>query len=117
VTVTASLRPPSLQTGRPVARSSPAAPTAPASLIDRTRTLLLIHLIDDIADALELWQSAGSTDSTWVVEYWSRRVVPWLGVELPAAVREAPDAWELHRTLLAWQVELAEQLGESARTL
>jgi hypothetical protein len=75
-----------------------------------TRLLFLIQLIDDVLDALELWQSAGVTDGQWVVSMWSRRVVPKIEIDLPASVRRATETWGLYEALLAWQYEVVESL-------
>jgi hypothetical protein len=88
----------------PVARLDFAEPT--------TRLLYLIQLIDDVLDALELWQSVGVTGGRWVESMWSRRVTPRIGVELPRRVRNADEPWRLYEALLGWQYEI----GESLRT-
>ena len=76
-----------------------------------TRLLFLIQLIDDVLDALELWQSAGVAGHQWVVSMWSRRVVPKIEIDLPASVRRATHAWNLYEALLAWQYEVVEALS------
>jgi hypothetical protein len=75
-----------------------------------TRRLLLIQVIDDVLDALELWQSVGVTDGRWVVSMWSRRVTPRIGIDLPERVRDADQPWRLYAALLAWQYESVDSL-------
>jgi hypothetical protein len=75
-----------------------------------TRLLFLVQLIDDVLDALELWQSAGVTNGQWVVSMWSRRVIPKIEIELPPRVRYATETWHLYEALLAWQYEVVESL-------
>jgi hypothetical protein len=75
-----------------------------------TRLLFLIQLIDDILDALELWQSVGVTSSRWVVSMWSRRVLPTIEIPLPPRARDATETWDLYEALLAWQYEVVESL-------
>jgi hypothetical protein len=75
-----------------------------------TRLLFLVQLIDDVLDALELWQSAGVTNGQWVVSMWSRRVIPKIEIELPPRVRYATETWGLYEALLAWQYEVVESL-------
>jgi hypothetical protein len=75
-----------------------------------TRLLFLVQLIDDVLDALELWQSAGVTGDAWVVSMWSRRVVPKIEIDLPPSVRRATETWGLYEALLAWQYEVVESL-------
>ena len=70
---------------------------------DRSTLILLNLLIDDVLDALELWQAAGYDDCRWVGSYWSRCLTPQRGLDPPAAVRAAADGHELHRALLDWQ--------------
>ena len=71
--------------------------------LDRSSLLLVAHLIDEIVDALELWQLAGDGEWRWVGEFWTRRITPWIGLDLPSPVRAAADAATLHRALLVWQ--------------
>jgi hypothetical protein len=73
---------------------------------DRSILILLDLLIEDVVDALELWQAAGYDDCRWVWSYWSRCVPPQRGLDPPATVRAAVDAHELHRALLEWQDEV-----------
>lgn len=75
-----------------------------------TLLLFLIQLIDDVLDALELWQSVGVTSSRWVVSMWSRRVLPRTEIQLPPRARDATDTWDLYEALLAWQYEIVESL-------
>jgi hypothetical protein len=75
-----------------------------------TRLLFLIQLLDDVLDALELWQSAGVTGDEWVVSMWSRRVMPKIEIDLPLSVRRATETWGLYEALLAWQYEVVESL-------
>ena len=75
-----------------------------------TRLLFLVQLIDDVLDALELWQSAGVTGDEWVVSMWSRRVMAKIAIDLPASVRRATETWGLYEALLAWQYEVVESL-------
>jgi hypothetical protein len=82
----------------------------PGSAEPPTRLLFLIQLIDDILDALELWQSVGVTSGRWVVSMWSRRVTPRIGIELPLRVRNADETWRLYEALLSWQSEIVESL-------
>jgi hypothetical protein len=77
-----------------------------APAIDRATRLLVVHVIDDIIDALELWQSLGETDARWVQRIWSRRITPLTGMRLPATA----DAAAVHAVLLEWQMMLAEGL-------
>ena len=83
--------------------------------LDRTTLLLVANLLDEILNALELWQRTGDSDWTWVARYWSRKVMPWIGVELPRFVRDASDAATLHRALLAWQREVIDALTPGRR--
>ena len=78
--------------------------------LDRTTLLLVAILIDDILDALELWQSVGDSDGSWVKQVWSRRVLPWIGLDLPRSVRRARDTATVHRELMAWQTVIIERL-------
>ena len=78
--------------------------------LDRTTLLLVATLIDDILDALELWQSVGDSDGSWVKQVWSRRVLPWIGLDLPRCVRQARDSATVHRELMAWQTVIIERL-------
>jgi hypothetical protein len=80
----------------------------PPRLVDRR---LAIQVIDDLLNALELWQSAGVTDAGWVGEVWSRRVAPCIAMELPLAARASADGASVHAALLEWQMDLAEGLG------
>jgi hypothetical protein len=75
-----------------------------------TRLLFLVQLIDDVLDALELWQSVGVTSGDWVVSMWSRRVIPKIEIELPPRVRNATETWRLYEALLGWQYEVVESL-------
>jgi hypothetical protein len=75
-----------------------------------TRLLFLVQLLDDVLDALELWQSAGVTDGQWVASMWSRRVVPKIEIDLPPSVRRATETWGLYEALLAWQYQVVESL-------
>lgn len=77
---------------------------------DRTTLLLVATLIDDILDALEVWQSVGDSDGSWVKQVWSRRVLPWIGLDLPRSVRRARDSATVHRELMAWQTVIIERL-------
>jgi hypothetical protein len=72
--------------------------------------LLVAILIDDILDALELWQSVGDADGSWVNQCWSRRIMPWIGLDLPRSVRRTRDSATVHRALLAWQADIIERL-------
>ena len=63
----------------------------------------VVRIIDDLLDCVELWHRAGCDDARWVATYWQHRVTPALGVDLPAYVRSAADAREVHEALLAWQ--------------
>jgi len=78
--------------------------------LDRVTQLLLVQFLDDVLDALELWQSVEVTDTSWVDAVWSRRVAAWAGVELPLEVKRAHDAWSRHAALLSWQHEIVEAL-------
>lgn len=78
---------------------------------DRATLLLVATLIDDIIDALELWQASGDADNQWVSEFWSRRVAPRLGLELSSEVRTAPDTARQHWALLLLQEAIIEQLA------
>ena len=80
-----------------------AATNAPADAPDRSTLILLDLLIEDVLDALELWQAAGYDDCRWVWNYWSRCVPSQCELDPPVAVRDAADAHELHRALLDWQ--------------
>jgi hypothetical protein len=86
------------------------APTAHRDSAELTTRLLLIQVIEDVLDALELWQSAGVTSGRWVVSMWSRRITPRVGIELPSRVRNADEPPRLYEALLAWQFEIAESL-------
>src|ERR1700733_10389524 len=63
------------------------ATVAELDVAETTRLLLVIQLIDDVLDALELWQSVGVPGGRWVLSMWSRRVTPRIGIELPRRVR------------------------------
>src|ERR1700686_1878007 len=78
--------------------------------VDQQTLRLLVHIIDDVLDALELWQSAGDADGRWIIAYWSRRVPPRIGVDLPQPVRTPPDSSNIHCELLAWQAVIIERL-------
>ena len=67
----------------------------------------VVRIIDDLLDCVELWHRAGCDDARWVANYWRHTVAPSLGVELPAYVRAAADAREVHEALLAWQTAVA----------
>ena len=64
---------------------------------------LVVRVIDDLLECIELWHSAGCDDARWVVDHWHETAAPRFGVELPAPVRVATDAREMHQALLAWQ--------------
>jgi hypothetical protein len=78
--------------------------------LDRVTQLLLVQFLDDVLDALELWQSADVSDTSWVDAVWSRRVASWADVELPWEVQHANDGWSRHAALLRWQHEIVEVL-------
>jgi hypothetical protein len=80
--------------------------------VDRQTLMLLVHIIDDVLDALELWQSAGDAGGRWIVAYWSSRVTPRIGVELPQPVRTPPDSSNIHCELLAWQTAIIGSLSQ-----
>ena len=87
-------------------------------LDDVTRLLAVVQFLDDILDALELWQSAGVTDGRWVGEVWARRAAPWARMSLPFDVSHATDGWSLHAALLRWQRQIVEALvGRTDETI
>jgi len=87
------------------------APTTDAVLIDEVTLLLaLVQFLDDILEALELWQLVGVTDGRWVSEVWERRAAAWARMSLPFDVSQATDGWRLHAALLRWQRRTVEAL-------
>ena len=74
-------------------------------------TLRIIgHIIDDLLECLECWHRLGYDEWKWVAEYWGNRVVPSIGVGLPAPVLAASDAAGVHRALLDWQSDVIDHL-------
>ena len=81
---------------------------------DRATLVLLERLIEDVIEALELWQSAGYDDCRWVWDYWTRCVPPRSGFDPPTRVRGAENAAGLHQALLQWQDAVIGALVENA---
>lgn len=77
--------------------------------LDRPTRRLAVHLIDDILNALELWQSAGDTDARWVHAVWVRRIAHRIGIRPPFSAAGAADAAHVHSALLELQMALAEE--------
>jgi len=76
--------------------------------IDRATRRLAVHLIDDVLNALELWQSAGDTDARWVHAVWTRRITDRIGLHPPFSAADAADAALVYSALLELQMALAE---------
>jgi hypothetical protein len=76
--------------------------------IDRPTRRLAVHLIDDILNALELWQSAGDTDARWVHAVWTLRITPRIGIHPPFSAADAADGAYVYSALLELQMALAE---------
>lgn len=75
--------------------------------LDRPTRRLAVHLIDDILDALELWQSVGDTDARWVHAVWTRRITPRIGIQPPVSTAEVTDGAHVYSALLELQLALA----------